>query len=915
MTAGPLDRLTAALADRYRIERELGAGGMATVYLAHDLKHDRKVAIKVLRPELSAALGAERFLREIATTASLRHPHILPLFDSGATHPRHSERSEESGRSPASHSDPERREGEGSGRIGAELLYYVMPYVEGESLRDRLDREKQLPIEDALQIAREVADALSYAHAHGVIHRDIKPENILLESGHAVVADFGIARAINAAAGGEQLTETGMAVGTVRYMSPEQAAGERDLDGRSDLYALACVLYEMLAGQAPFTGPTIESIIHQHLTATPPPITQLRPAVPPEVAAALQRALAKTPADRFNPVAQFAGALRPVVPAAAAPAPSRTSRALLAAAALVALSALGFLLLRDRGTPAAALPTVGRTTQVTRDEGLEVDPALSPDGESIAYAAGPADAMQLYVRQVNGGRAVALTSDTTHNYRWPRWSPDGSQIAYQSDDGIYLVPPLGGAPRRAARIPAGARFSSAWGTPIAGFDWSPDGARIAWTRGYNGEGVTILTLATGDTVTLPAPSSPFAPAWSPDGRSIAVVAGNSVFVFGTGYFANAGAAELWLVHMDGSPPTRITDDHALNLAPHWSPDGRTLYWISDRDGSRDVYAHRIGRDGAPEGAPQRVTTGADAQGLSLSRQGARMAYSRLNSWSAIWSLPVPARGPVSARNATRVTTGNETIESVVVSRDGRWLAFDSDRSGNFDIWVQPVGGGEARQVTSDPAPDFSPSWSPDGSRLVFHSLRSGNRDVFTVDADGTNLVQRTSSPAEELDAGWAPDGSAIVFAVLGSDVSTQGMATLRLEPGAQPEFTAIGTSDYFRWSPDGSSILYHAADGFRLRRLDGGGDHLLVPTAADGAEGFYATWSPDGATMYYLTRQPEGWAIRSMPAAGGTSRVIVEFDDPGMQHTRFGLTTDGKRLYFTVGSPASDIWVADLAAP
>jgi tRNA A-37 threonylcarbamoyl transferase component Bud32/tetratricopeptide (TPR) repeat protein len=269
------DRLKAALAERYRIERELGEGGMATVYLAHDLKHNRKVALKVLRPELAEALGAERFLREIETTANLRHPHILPLYDSGD---------------------------------GAGFLYYVMPFVEGESLRDRMNREKQLPLDDALPIAREVADALDYAHSRGVIHRDVKPENILLESGHAVVADFGIARAVDAA-GGDRLTETGLSVGTPTYMSPEQAAGERELDGRSDLYALGCVLYEMLAGQPPFTGPTVESVIHQHLTAASPPVTQFRPAVPPEITGALQRSLAKAPADRFNSVAQFAAAL------------------------------------------------------------------------------------------------------------------------------------------------------------------------------------------------------------------------------------------------------------------------------------------------------------------------------------------------------------------------------------------------------------------------------------------------------------------------------------------------------------------------------------------------------------------------------------------------------------------------------
>ncbi len=288
-------RLTAALADRYRIERPLGRGGMATVFLADDLKHHRRVAIKVLHPEVAAAIGPERFLREIATVAKLTHPHILPLHDSG---------------------------------VADGLLFYVMPYVEGESLRDRLVREKQLPVEDALRIAREVADALSYAHAHGLVHRDVKPENILLESGHAVVADFGIARAV-AAAGGEKLTATGIAVGTPAYMSPEQAAGGRDLDGRSDLYSLGCMLYEMLAGQPPFTGATAESLLHQHLSVSPRPVTELRPAVPPQVAVGLQRVLAKAPADRFPSGMEFVAFLEQAPSSMASAPPGRNAIAVL----------------------------------------------------------------------------------------------------------------------------------------------------------------------------------------------------------------------------------------------------------------------------------------------------------------------------------------------------------------------------------------------------------------------------------------------------------------------------------------------------------------------------------------------------------------------------------------------------------
>ena len=260
------DRLKAALADRYAVERELGAGGMATVYLARDLKHERKVAVKVLRPELAAVLGAERFVQEIKTTANLQHPHILPLFDSG--------------------------QADG-------FLYYVMPYIEGETLRDKLNRETQLGIEEAVKIATEVADALDYAHRQDVIHRDIKPENILLHDGRPIVADFGIALAVSAAAGG-RMTETGLSLGTPHYMSPEQATAEKDLTNRSDIYSLGAVLYEMLTGDPPHTGSSAQQIIMKIVTEEVPPVTRVRKSAPPNVGAAVAKSLEKLPADRFT---------------------------------------------------------------------------------------------------------------------------------------------------------------------------------------------------------------------------------------------------------------------------------------------------------------------------------------------------------------------------------------------------------------------------------------------------------------------------------------------------------------------------------------------------------------------------------------------------------------------------------------
>jgi len=338
-----MDRIRTGLADRYTIEQELGRGGMAVVYLAHDRKHDRRVAVKVLRPELGEFLGAERFLREVRVTAQLNHPHILPLLDSG------------------------RSDG---------LLYYVMPYVEGETLRSRIAREGQLPLEDALQISREIAAALSYAHSHDVIHRDIKPENVLLSAGEAVVADFGIARAVTEAAG-ESLTGTGISIGTPAYMSPEQASGEHRIDGRSDLYSLGCVLYEMLTGEPPFTGPSAQAIAAKHIGQSVPSTRVVRETVPPGVDTLIRRALAKAPADRFATAHDFADALTDLRERW----PPRVK--VLVALATVAIAAAGALALFGRHT-SGGIEARGTSTLATGPPTVRVGvlPVVAPDGSA-----------------------------------------------------------------------------------------------------------------------------------------------------------------------------------------------------------------------------------------------------------------------------------------------------------------------------------------------------------------------------------------------------------------------------------------------------------------------------------------------------------------------------------------------------
>ncbi len=425
-----LDRLASALADRYRLERKLGEGGMATVYLAHDLKHDRQVAIKVLRPELAAVIGADRFLSEIKTTANLQHPHILPLFDSGAAD---------------------------------SFLFYVMPFIEGESLRDRLNRETQLPIADAVRIATEVASALDYAHRHNVIHRDIKPENILLHDGRALVADFGIALAASKA-GGSRMTETGMSLGTPHYMSPEQAMGNREITPRSDVYALGAMTYEMLLGEPPFTGPTAQSIVAKVMTEKPVPLIGRRERIPPPVEDAVLTALEKLPADRFASAAEFSTALTggsTVRTTTSSTHAARSTRgpwrgiSLALGIVSVGLLTLAVWALRrpssegptmyDAVLPdSAAMSFAVTSSNVSYGEPLR-NISIAPAGDFTVYAARQGDSTELWYRSLRNGDAHRLAG--TRGATAPRISPDGNRVAFLRGDRVLLLSLAGGEPR------------------------------------------------------------------------------------------------------------------------------------------------------------------------------------------------------------------------------------------------------------------------------------------------------------------------------------------------------------------------------------------------------------------------------------------------------------------------------------
>jgi serine/threonine-protein kinase len=461
-----VQRLSVALADRYAIERELGAGGMATVYLAHDVRHDRKVALKVLRPELSAILGAERFLHEIKTTANLQHPHILSLFDSG--------------------------EADG-------LVYYVMPYVEGESLRDRLSREKQLPVEDAVLIAREVADALQYAHTQGVVHRDIKPENILLHGGHAMVADFGIALAASRSEGSTRMTETGMSLGTPHYMSPEQSMGEREITPRSDIYALGCVLYEMLSGDPPFTGSTAQAVIARVLTEVPRSLTIQRKTVPPHVEVAVERALQKLPADRWASAAEFGAALADAGARGHGGTGARKQRAVMPsgrlailpwALALVAAAIAVWALARGAGARTPRVYDVGLSDSAALVFGLpQTGFSVSSRADFMVYIGKQGDTTtQLWFRSLIDQSTHAIAG--TEGAGLPRVSPDGRRLAFIQSAKIKVIPIDGGQ----ARVLAEARNPTTleWVSPNRLLVIDDDGYTLKWLdaeAGQTGESV------------------------------------------------------------------------------------------------------------------------------------------------------------------------------------------------------------------------------------------------------------------------------------------------------------------------------------------------------------------------------------------------------------------------------------------
>ncbi len=839
---------------------------MATVYLAEDLKHSRKVAIKVLHPELSAVIGGDRFLAEIKVTAGLQHPHILGLIDSG----------------------------EADGQ-----LYYVMPFVAGESLRNRLSREKQLPIDDALRLAREVASALDFAHRQGVVHRDIKPENILLQDGSALVADFGIALAVQQA-GGSRMTQTGMSLGTPAYMSPEQAMGERDIGARSDVYALGAMTYEMLTGEPPFTGLNSQAIVAKVLTEQPPLLRPKRPLVPPAVENAVLTALQKLPADRFGSAKDFADALdgkgnypaTVITPASRLARPSRLAQpVMLAAAALIATAAgaAGWFFHRSSraATPLPAryqlnLPGLQRSN--LRYSGSSI--ALSADGRRIAY-----------IRVTTlGGRSVWVLEQPfgeprqlagTENVDALFFSPDGSAVAYFADGKLFRVPFAGGRP---------AVLADSMSRDLATGVWRADGTLLVNDGIYNlraiPEGGGPATVVAG----APSGIEAFAyPELLPDPAKILV----------TRCSANCG-----LMHV-GTLNLRTGDTATLvrNAARAWYlPPGRLLYVM------QDGAAMLVGFDPDAmkmKGTPRQVFSDvrlnlAIAPQLALSADGRQILYvggSNTGSQRQVRIVRVDQRGQPTPIDSTWEGVFNYSA----LSPDGTRLALTVFSEERQNLWVKALDRGPITRLTFEGALNYRPTWLAGGREIAFISDQGVPALPWVVRADGSSKPVRLAVPdtAQIDEVEFSPGGQWIVYR-RGTVNGNRRLAMFR--PGVDSTPTEISSGRFDEYaptvSPDGRWLAYVSVESGReevyVRPFP---DITRARWQASTSGGASPVWSPNGKALYFVTATDQ---LMKMDVAGGSdfhaaAPQVVFSSNPFLlapYHQSFNISADGRSFIF-----------------
>jgi serine/threonine-protein kinase len=781
-------RLSTALADRYRVDHELGAGGMATVYLAEDLKHRRRVAIKVLRPELAAVIGAERFLREIETIAGLQHPHILGLIDSG--------------------------------EVGG-TAYYVMPYVDGESLRDRLVREKQLPVGDAVRIASEVAAALDYAHRHGVIHRDVKPENVLLHDGSALVADFGIALAVSKA-GGERMTESGMSVGTPQYMSPEQAMGEREITPRSDVYALGATTYEMLAGTPPFSGPTAQAIVAKIVASEPEPLSALRKTVPPHVEDAVLTALEKIPADRFESANAFARALEgtgaPTVTrsgrtrSAVAVASRRRRIAWPLAAAVLALVALaGWLRSGTRASDTPPQPPTELALLVPdfggASTGLQRQLELTPDGSSLLYVA-LVDGMVRTKRVALDGSEPRILEGVEPNLADYSIAPDGRTFTAVNlaTGAIFRYPIDGGTGKPLPReVSTGQRGV-----------WASDGS--FWIGTANSRQVDIARVSPTDSVSHPVVRR------QPDLLLDQILPGDRM-ALAVRQPVGTATGPVMLLDLRSGDASMLIDEAVAEVR---YAAGFLVYVLGDgrlQAAPFDLRTHRL------TGTP--VTL---ASGVTLTNSG--QAQFSVASNGTVAFLVEPGR---SLLVADRAGSGHAVLEELRnyhhprFSPDGSRISVDFNGPEGRDVWILNLGDSTFTRATFD-RDGHDANWGRDGRSLAYTSFRGGVLGVHRIRPGNTQSSDSLlTSPLLGYTGIWLHDESALV--TVGQSLRPESNLDIAINRngGRGPVEPVVATrfiEEYPALSHDDRWLAFASNQSGReevyVRRLEGDGEQVQV---------------------------------------------------------------------------------------
>jgi Tol biopolymer transport system component len=858
----------------YQIIEKLGGGGMGVVYKARDLKLDRFVALKFLPPYFGADENEKkRFINEAKAASSLQHNNICAIHEIDETED--------------------------------EQMFICMDYYEGETLKKKIGRGP-LSIEAVIDIAIQIAQGLARAHEEGIIHRDIKPANIIITNRNEVkILDFGLAKL----AGEARLTQKDTTKGTVAYMSPEQARGE-EVDHRTDIWSLNVVLYEMIAGHLPFRGDYEQAIIYSILNEEPEPTTDLRNGSL-ELERFVNKALAKNPDERYQNMEEMLIDLESCrkVPLAYQKikkpnkAMFKKLLGILAIVLLLIILSLEYLLTRQESKGFQ----IKHTQPLTTAPGLETDPAWSPDGTRIAYASNEGGNMDIWVRQIAAEQKVNLTKDYTGYDGKPAWSPDGEWIAFVSGrngGGIFVIPTLGGIPKRVVSISFAAYLSNI--SAIPHLSWSPDGMELT----YAVVGHIYTVPAHGGTPTpVSLPSSGLAvgysePAWSPDGDRIAY----------TNFVAlGVATSQIWSAQRDGIDPVPVTEGKYFDHNPVWSSDGEELFFISDRGGSRDVWWVSVDGRGKPSGPAQSLTTGLSVGAIALSRDGTKLAYTKIMEHSNIWSIPIVPNRTFTLDDAQKLTKENNYIDLLSVSPDGRWIAFDSNRSGNQDIWIMRKDGSELRQLTTHPAHDWVGSWSPDGRQIAFHSMRCGNRDLFVMPVAGGAVKQLTNHTAEEIVPIWSPDGKKIAFVS-----NRKGHMDVWVVPsdGGEPQQLTFDGAQGKCWSPDGRQIIF----GSKYQPYS-----ELFLVSAEGGEPIQLThgrwcdiapcfWSSDGSMIYAWgggTPGKEGTNFWEVSVSDGTARSLLDLRH-SLKEPQL-LTSDGESIFFTLWECTGDLWMAELS--